>query len=77
MLLVVFQNCFNDFFDVNEKRTQIKIIFGDGEISLLEEFLQTVVDRLQCSQMYIHIGQLTTLNCHCIKSTSMEDIEQS
>ena len=36
---------------------RVKIIFGYQEISLLEEPLQTVVDRLQCLQIYIHIRQ--------------------
>ena len=50
----------------------VKIIFGDQEMSLFEELLQTIVDRLQCLHIYIHIGQLATANCHYIKLTSSD-----
>ena len=35
--------------------------------------MRTVTDGQQCSQN-IHIGQLITVSCHCINSTSIEDI---
>lgn len=37
--------------------------------------MRTVADGPQCSQI-IHIGQLMTVSCHCINSTSMEDINK-
>ncbi len=41
-----------------------------------EELMRTVTERPQCSQN-IHIGQLMTVNCHCINLTSMEDINEA
>ena len=41
-----------------------------------EELMRTVTDRPQRSQN-IHIGQLMTVNCHYINSTSMEDINEA